>query len=68
MADEIKDTIEQVAKDGIRRARGDQGEVEMMSVSDLIAADRHIANKAASSNPATKIKRARLSPPGGTGT
>lgn len=68
MAGEVKDTIESIAKDGIKRAQGDQGSVETHSIQDLIAADKHLTAKKASRNPMAHVKRVRISPPGGTGT
>lgn len=43
---ELDTTIEESAKSP-KKASGDEGSVEMHSISDLIAADNHLANKAA---------------------
>lgn len=48
MADEsISDAIKEFAGDGVRRARGDQGDVELYDLDDLIAADKYACDKAA---------------------
>jgi len=45
MADEIKDKLDSVAQAGIQRARGDAGETELVSLPDLIAADKYLNGK-----------------------
>jgi hypothetical protein len=47
-----------------KRIRGDAGEVEEHSLDELIAADRHLAGKAAAGNARRGVRFARLIPPG----
>lgn len=49
---------------GPKRASGDSGSVEQHSLTDQIAADKHLASKAAASCKGLGIRRIKLSPPG----
>lgn len=63
MADDLKDKIKQNAEgplsgevDGIRMTQH--------NLRDQIAADKHLANKAATANPVKAFTRAKIVPPG----
>lgn len=62
---DLTDTIAQAAADPAE-AQGDEGRVRAHSLRDLIAADRHLAAKAAlaggTANPGIRI--GRITPPG----
>jgi len=62
--------FEQNIKDnaaGPKRAQGDAGSVEQHSLKDQIEADRYLASKQASANPAKAVRFTRLVPPGAGG-
>lgn len=63
-ADDIKDAIAQSATDGIKRVRGDEGEVEQLSIPDQIAAAKFVAQGTAASKPARGIRFSKIVPPG----
>ena len=50
---------------GPKRAKGDSGEMEQHSLTDQIAADKHLSSKAAAAGKGLGIKLAKISP-GGT--
>lgn len=64
MSEQIQDAIETAATDGIKRARGDEGEVEMMPIADQIAADEHLKNKTAANRTRLPIRLAKIRPGG----
>lgn len=49
---------------GPRRASGDSGSIEQHSLADQIAADRHLASKAATRRPGFGAVLKKLVPPG----
>ena len=49
---------------GPKKATGDSGSVEQHALTDQIAADKHLASKAAASVKGLGIRRIKLSPPG----
>lgn len=63
MADEIKDAIEANAI-GPRRVTGDEGSVEQHSLSDQIAADKHLSERTAAALPHRGIRFTQLVSPG----
>ena len=48
-----------------RRVKGDEGEVEQHSLTDQIAADKHLARVSGADHPARLLRFARCRPPGG---
>ena len=62
---EIKDSIKESAIEGIKKASGDSGSVEMHSIKDQIEADYHVSKKNASRRGMLGIRRQRAVPPGG---
>ncbi len=64
MTDTIENAIEQNAA-GPKKASGDSGSIEQHSLADQIAADKHLAGKAAVAGKGLGIKLAKISP-GGT--
>lgn len=62
---DINNAIAQAATDGIKRVRGDQGEVEALSIQDQIAAAKHTAAQAANSGPKFGVRYGQLVPAGG---
>ena len=64
MTEPLDNTIRDNAA-GPKRASGDAGSVEQHSLSDQIAADKHLASKQAATGRGLGIKLAKLSP-GGT--
>ena len=63
MAEDLDNTIRENAA-GPKRASGDSGSVEQHSLSDQIAADKHLASKQAASGKGLGIRKVKLSPPG----
>lgn len=63
MADDLKDTIEQNAK-GPKQASVDGVSAQQHSLPDQIAADKYLAAKKASANPARAFTRVKIIPPG----
>jgi len=63
MADDLDNTIKTNAE-GPKKASGDSGSVEQHSLSDQIAADKHLAGKEAAAGKGLGIRRIKLSPPG----
>ena len=63
MAENLDNVIEQNAA-GPRKASGDSGSVEQHSLTDQIAADKHLASKQAAAGRGLGIRRVKLSPPG----
>ena len=63
MADTIEQAIEENAL-GPKRATGDEGSVEQHSLLDQIAADKHLATRAAVRLRRRGIRFIRLIPPG----
>lgn len=49
---------------GPRRMKVDNVEAEQQPLADLIAADRHLASRAAASRPARGLRITKLVPPG----
>ena len=64
MADDLTDTIRQNAQ-GPQSAEVDGVRMQQHALSDQVAADKHLGNKAAGRNPARTLMRARIIPPGG---
>ncbi|MFW6061195.1 MAG: hypothetical protein ACOC93_00145 [Planctomycetota bacterium] len=64
MTDQLDSTIRQNAE-GPAKASGDSGSVEQHKLPDQIAADKHLASKAAMAGKGLGVKLAKLSP-GGT--
>lgn len=65
-SDDIKDAIAQSAVDGIKRVRGDEGEVEQLSIDDQIKAAKFVSQGTAASNPSRGIRFSKIVPPGAT--
>ncbi|MBI9017360.1 MAG: hypothetical protein JEZ07_08890 [Phycisphaerae bacterium] len=65
MDTEIEESIKDNAS-GPRKASGDAGSVEQHSLTDQIAADKHLASKKAVAGKGLGIKLLKISP-GGTG-
>lgn len=63
MSEDIDNTIRDNAT-GPKRARGDSGEVEQHSLTDQIAASKHLASKEATTGKGLGIRLVKLSPPG----
>ncbi len=63
MSDELTNAIEQNAS-GPKSASGDCGSVQQHSLSDQIAADKHIQSKEAMKTKGLGIKLVKLSPGG----
>jgi len=64
MSEELDNAIKDNAT-GPRKASGDSGSIEQHSLTDQIAADKHLAGKAAVASKGLGIKLAKISP-GGT--
>ena len=64
MTEDLDNTIRENAT-GPRKASGDSGSIEQHSLADQIAADKHLAGKAAVAGKGLGIKLAKISP-GGT--
>lgn len=64
MTESIEQAIEQNAS-GPKKASGDSGSVEQHSLTDQIAADKHLASKNAAAGKGMGIKVLKISP-GGT--
>lgn len=62
--EEIQTAIQTAATEGIKRARGDEGEVEMKPIEELIAADEHLKNKTAGTRRTLPIRLAKIRPGG----
>lgn len=63
----MTDTLETAIEDnatGPRKASGDAGSVEQHSIADQIAADKHLASKAASRAKGLGIKLVKIAPGG----
>ena len=63
MAEDLDNTIRENAA-GPKRASDDAGSVEQHSLSDQIAADKHLSGKEATAGTGLGIRRVKLSPPG----
>ena len=63
MADELDSAIETNAK-GPRQASADGVNVQQHSLPDQIAADKYLAGKRATRNPAKAFTRVKIIPPG----
>ena len=63
MADELDNAIETNAK-GPRQASADGVNVQQHSLPDQIAADKYLAGKRATRNPAKAFTRVKIVPPG----
>jgi hypothetical protein len=63
MTDDLTETIEDNAA-GPKQATADGVTVQQHSLPDQIAADKYLANKAASANPARAFTRVKIVPPG----
>lgn len=63
MADDLDSAIETNAN-GPRQASSDGLNVQQHSLSDQIAADKHLASKRAGRNPAKALTRVKIIPPG----
>ena len=64
MSSDLSDTISQNAA-APRRVKGDEGEVEQHSLTDQIAADKHLATVSGADHPARRLRFARCRSPGG---
>ena len=64
MSDDIKDKIEELGAAGIKRVRGDEGEVEAMDIDDLIKADQYTAAQTAVAKAHLGIRFRKIVPPG----
>lgn len=64
MADTISEAIEEAAISGIKRVTEESTSVETHPIADQIAADRHIAERTASSAPPWGLRRAKIVSPG----
>lgn len=63
----ITDAIRDAAASGIRRARGDEGEVETMPLDEQIRADKYLKQGAANdTRTGTGIRTFRMTSPGPT--
>jgi len=65
MAKDLDKTIRKNAK-GLKRARGDSGEMEQHSLKDQIEADRYLNSKEAAKSKGLGIRISKLVPPGTT--
>ena len=63
MADDLKDVIKENAE-GPESAEVDGVRTKQHSLDDLIKADKHLASKGVSANPASALSRVKLIPPG----
>ncbi|HOD84375.1 MAG: hypothetical protein BWX88_03456 [Planctomycetes bacterium ADurb.Bin126] len=63
MADDLKDVIKQNAQ-GPESAEADGVRMKQHSLRDQIAADKHLAARAAMANPAKAFARVKIVPPG----
>lgn len=63
VAENLDNTIRDNAA-GPKKATGDSGSVEQHSLTDQIAADKHLASKQAASSKGLGVKLVKLSPPG----
>ena len=63
MAEEIENAIRQNAQ-GPESAEADGVKVKQHSLPDQIAADKYLAGKAATANPAKAFTRVKIVPPG----
>jgi hypothetical protein len=65
MADDtLESSIEQNAKDGIKRASGDQGSMEQHPLTEQIEADRYLSSKKAARVGFGGLRLVKLIPPG----
>lgn len=63
----VAETLDTQIRDnaaGPKKATGDSGSVEQHSLTDQIAADKHLASKQAASSKGLGVKLVKLSPPG----
>ena len=63
MADDLEDAIRTNAE-GPAEAHGDSGGMKQHSLADQIAADKYLAGKRATANPASAFTRVKIVPPG----
>ncbi|HOI55429.1 MAG TPA: hypothetical protein PLP01_09295 [Phycisphaerae bacterium] len=63
VAENLDNTIRDNAA-GPKKATGDSGSIEQHSLTDQIAADKHLASKQAASGKGLGVKLVKLSPPG----
>lgn len=63
MSEDLKDVISENAK-GPKRVKGDAGEMEQHSLTDQIAAAKHVASCNAGRNPAAALMRVKIVSPG----
>jgi hypothetical protein len=63
VADDLKDVIRENAE-GPAEAHGDAGGMKQHSLPDQIAADKHLANKAALSSGSMGLRRRKIVSPG----
>jgi hypothetical protein len=61
----IEDAIETMALGMLSSASENGRQVQRIPIQDLIAADRHLANKRASSQPHFGLRMTKAIPPGG---
>ena len=64
MSEEIQDKIDELGAAGIKRVRGDEGEVEVMPISDLILAKNAAAVDTAAGEDHFGIRFRKIRPPG----
>jgi hypothetical protein len=63
MADDLSETIRQNAE-GPAEATGDSGGMKQHSLSEQIAADKHLASKSAMSSGSLGLRMRKIVPPG----
>lgn len=61
---DISETIRRSATEGVKRAKGDNGEMEQHSLTEQIEADRYLCNKKAASRGPGGLRFTRIVPPG----
>ena len=64
MSEEIQEKIDELGAAGIKRVRGDEGEVEGMSISELLLAKNASATDAALEQDHGGIRFRKIRPPG----
>ncbi len=63
MPDDLSEAIEENAKSP-KKATGDSGSFEQHSLPDQIAADKHLASKAATKKKTRGVRFSKFTPPG----
>ena len=64
MADTIKDKIDEVAKAGVKSVADETGQVQRLSIEEMIKADQYVAAKTAAGRSHFGLRMTKLVPPG----